>query len=79
MCATPIISTDETDINKVLRTLLPIYAISVSSIQELRCVPSSNITLEGLMGRLTSFELSNFDNFKSESIDSALKAKLSVT
>ena len=30
---------DETIISKVLRTLLPIYAIRVLAIQELRCIP----------------------------------------
>lgn len=48
---------DETIIRNFLRTLLPIYAIKVSAIQELRCAPSNNLTLEGLVGRLTAFEL----------------------
>lgn len=46
---------DETMINRILRTLLPIYAIRVSIIQELRCALGSNLTLEGLVGRLTIF------------------------
>ena len=54
---------DETVINKVLRTLLPIYAIRVSVIQELRCTPSNKLTLEGVIHRLTKSEMSNFDNF----------------
>ena len=33
-------------------------------------------TLEGLVGRLTTFELSNFDNYKPEIIESSFKAKL---
>ena len=61
-----------------LRTLLPIYVIRVSTIQELRCIPSSNLTLEGLVDRLTTFELSNFDNFKSENVESSFKDKLSL-
>ena len=65
---------DENMIKKVLRTLLPIYAIRVFSIQEPRYTPGSDLTLEGLVGRLITFKLSNFDNFKFENIDSAFKA-----
>jgi hypothetical protein len=61
-----------------LRTSLPIYAIRVSSIQELRCVPGNNLSLEGIIGRLTAFELSNFDNYKPDNVESAFKAKLSL-
>lgn len=46
---------DETMIKKVLRIMFLIYAIRVSSIQELRCTPRSNLTLEGLVGRLIFF------------------------
>ena len=53
---------DDTVLSKVLRTLLPIYAIRVFAIQELRCISRNNLTLEGLVGRLTTFELSKFDN-----------------
>ena len=35
---------DETVVNKVLRTLLPSYVIPISTIQELRCAPGSNLT-----------------------------------
>ena len=61
---------DETIINKVLRTLLPIYVIRVSTIQELRCIPITKLTLEGIVGRLTTFELSNFDNYRPENLES---------
>ena len=38
---------DEDTINsKFLRTLLPIYAIRVSAIQELRCIPRNNLSFE---------------------------------
>ena len=37
---------EENVISKVLRTLLPIYAIRVSAIQEMRCDPNRNITLD---------------------------------
>ena len=40
------------------------------------CILSSSLTLEGLVSRHTTFELSNFDNFKPENVDSSLKAKL---
>ena len=65
-------------LSKVLRTLLHIYAIRVSTIQELRCISKNNLTLEGLVGRLASFELSNFHNYKLENIEATFKAKLSL-
>ena len=54
---------DEIAIRKVLRTLLPIYAIRVSIIQELRCTPSNNLNLESFKRGLIAFEMFNFDNF----------------
>ena len=36
------------------------------------------MTLEGLVGRLTTFELSNFDNLKIENVEYVFKAKLSL-
>ena len=70
---------DEDTVNsKYLRTLLPIYAIRVSAIQELRCVPGNNLSFEGIIGRLTAFELSNFDNYRPDNAESAFKAKLSL-
>ena len=70
----------ETVISKVLRTLLPIYAIRVSAIQERRCEENHNITLDALVGRLTAFELDNYDNYvpTSKNIESAFEAKLSL-
>ena len=50
-------------ISKVLKTILPIYKIRVLDIKEVRCDPNINITLDSLVGRLTSFELDNFDNY----------------
>lgn len=61
-----------------MRIFLPIYAIIVSTIQDLRCIPSTNLSLEGLVGRITSFELSNFDNCKFENVEYAFKYKLSL-
>ena len=66
---------DDIVLRKVLRTLLPIYAIRVSAIQELRCILGNNLTLEGLVGRLAAFELSNFENYKLERFESAFNAK----
>ena len=59
-----------------LRTLLPIYEIRVSTIQELRVIPRTKLSLEGIVGRLTTFELSNFDNYRPENIESTFKALL---
>ena len=58
--------------------MFPIYAIRVFAIQELRCIPRNTLSLEGLIGRLTAFELSNFGNYKPKNIESTLKAKLSL-
>ena len=69
---------DEIVVSKVLRTLLPINAISVSSIQEIRC--TTDVTLDALVGRLTTFELDNFDNYSPNpsTLKSAFKAKLNL-
>lgn len=58
-------------INKALRSLLPIYAIRVSTIQELRYNLGNNLTLGGVIGRLTAFKMSNFDNFTPSIIEYA--------
>ena len=50
----------------------------MSAIQELRCISKNNLTLEELVGRLTTFELSNFDNYKPENVESTFKAKFSL-
>ena len=67
-------------ISKALGTLLPIYAIRVSSIQEMRCDPNNKLTLDALVGRLIIFELDNYDNYVpvSKNIESAFEAKLSL-
>ena len=44
-------------VSKVLKTFLPIDAIRVSAIQEMRCDPNNKITLDALVGRLTAFVL----------------------
>ena len=54
---------EETVISKVLRTLLPIYAIRVYVIQERRCEENHKINLDAIVRRLTTFELDNFDNY----------------
>ena len=71
---------EEIVIIKVLRTLLPIYAIRVSAIQERRCKANHKINLEAIVKRLTTFKLDNYDNYvlASKSIESAFEAKLSL-
>ena len=71
---------EETVVSKVLRTLLLIYAIRVSTIQEMRCDPNCKMTLDALVRRLTAFELDNFDNYvpASKNIESTFEAKLLV-
>ena len=56
-----------------MRILLPTYANRVSAIQELRCIPGNDLTLEGLIGRINAFEQSNYDNYKLESLESSFK------
>lgn len=63
---------DEIIISKVLITLLHIYVIRVFAIQELRCTPSNVITLEGVIGRIITFEMSNFDNYTPNTIESII-------
>ena len=53
---------DDTVLRIFLRTQKPIYAIRVFAIQELRCIQGNDLSLEGLVGRLTPSELSNFHN-----------------
>ena len=67
-------------VSKVLRTLLPIYAIRVSIIQEKRSNPNNNLGLDALVGRLIAFELDNYDNYvpTSKNIESTFKARLSL-
>ena len=71
---------DTTIVSKVLKTLLPIYAIRVFSIQEMRCDPNKKLNLDALVGRLTTFELDNYDNYVPifKNIDFAFEAKLSL-
>ena len=69
---------DENINNFFFKTLLPIYAIGVSTIQELRCILGTKITLEGIVGRLTASELSNFDNYRPKNLESVFKAKLTL-
>ena len=69
---------DDIVLRKVLRTLLAIYVIRVFAIQELRCVLGNTLSLEGMVCRLTTFELSNFDNYKPKNMESTFKAKLSL-
>ena len=44
----------------------------------MRCIPGSNLTLEGLVGSLIAFELSNFDNFKFDNVEFSFKEKVVI-
>ena len=46
----------------------------------MRCDPNNKINLDALVGRLTSFELDNYDNYvpSSSNLESAFEAKLSL-
>ncbi len=72
------IISDEIVISKVLRTLLPIYAIRVSIIQKMRCTPGNNFTLGSQIGRLTTIELSNSNNYCPTSVEFEIKAQLNL-
>ena len=69
---------DVTLVRKVRITLLLIYAIKVSFIQEMRCDPNNKINLDALVGRLTTFELDNYDNYNlsSRNLESSFEAKV---
>lgn len=54
----------------------PIYAIKISAIQESRCNPNNALTLEILVGKLTTFELSNYDNFTVANVESTFKSQM---
>ena len=41
-------------------------------------MPDNDLTLEGLVGRLTTFELDNFDNISSRNIETTLNVKLNI-
>ena len=71
---------EETIVSKVVRTLLPIYAIKVSAIQERICETNHKTTLDALVGRLITFELDNYDHYvpASKNIEFAFEAKLSL-
>ena len=66
---------DKKIVRKVLKKILPIYAI-----QELRCVPNNKIRLDALVGGLTTFELDNYDNYvpNSKNFAFAFEGKISL-
>ena len=67
-------------VSEVLINLLPIYAIKVSSIQEMICDPNKKINLDALVRRLIAFELDNYDNYtpSSSNLESTFEAKVSL-
>ena len=70
---------DKNMVRKVLRKLLPKYAIRVSAIQELKCIPGNVITLKDIVGRLITFELDNFENVSIENVETNFQAKLTMS
>lgn len=67
---------DETVISKILKTFLLVYAIKISTIHETRA--TSNLTLDTLIGKLTTFELNNFDNNVVPSVESTFMSSLKI-
>ena len=61
-----------------MRTLLPIYAIRVWEIQELKCTHGNDMTLDSLIVRLDAFELSKFDNPNAISLPIRLSKVISL-
>ena len=56
--------------------LLATYAVIFSAFKEQRCTPRNTLTLECVIGRLTSFQISNFDNYTPATIESTFKSQL---
>ena len=65
-------------VRKILRTLLPIYAIRIFAIHEMRLAPNNTLTLDNLIGKLTTFELRNIDNSVVPSIESSFMTSLKI-
>lgn len=63
-------------VNKALRTLLPVYAIRVAAIQEIKFIDKSKVTLDSIIGKLIVFELNGFDGSVHKS-ESAFRASVS--
>ncbi|GLJ05156.1 hypothetical protein SUGI_0012340 [Cryptomeria japonica] len=52
---------DSTVVSKVLRSLLPVCAIRVAAIQELRSIEKTKVSLDSIIAKLTTYELNNYD------------------
>lgn len=52
---------DSTMVRKVMRSLLPVYAIRVVAIQELRSIDKSKVSLDSIIVKLPTYELNSFD------------------
>ena len=46
---------------KLIRTLLPIYFIKFCAIKKVRAIHSNNLSLDTLVGQLTTFDLRSYD------------------
>ncbi|GLJ46680.1 hypothetical protein SUGI_0983970 [Cryptomeria japonica] len=63
-------------VSKVLRTLLPVYAIRVATIHELKSIDKTKVTLDSIIGKLIAFELNSFDESVQKS-ESAFRVSVS--
>lgn len=69
---------DSTIVSKVLRTLLPVYAIRVGAIQELRSIDKTKVSLDSIIAKLTTYELNNYDG-SVQKTDLAFKASATLS
>lgn len=64
---------DSTMVSKVLRSLLPVYAIRVTAIQELRSIDKTKVSLDSIIAKMIAYELNSFDGGVQKN-ESAFKA-----
>lgn len=69
---------EDTMVSKILRTLFPIYAIKIFAIHENRSTPNNTLTLDNLIGKLTTFELNNYDNSVVPNVESTFMTSLKI-
>lgn len=66
---------DATIVNKFLRSLLPVYAIRVAAIQELRSIDKTKVSLDSIIAKLTAYELNSYDD-SVQKTESAFRASV---
>ena len=64
---------------KILRTLQPKYATMVLVIEDLRIRDKMDVSLNSLVGNLTTFELRKFDKSQLPKVETTLKASVVPT